>query len=98
VATHARRLHTFRLFVAGTGRNSVEARHNLTELCEKHLKGRYRIDIVDVFRSTTAALAHHVLITPTLIRVEPRPGVTIVGNLSDTRLVVAALQLNGHAR
>lgn len=90
--------YTFRLFVAGSEPNSMAARHNLTQLCETHLKGRHRIDIVDVFKSATAALKHRVLVTPTLIVIEPRLGVTLLGNLSDTRQVLATLRLNGDGR
>ena len=76
----------------------MAARHNLTQLCEKHLKGRHRIDIVDVFKSAAAALKHHVIVTPTLIVLKPKPGVTLLGNLSDTSQVVATLRLNGNGR
>jgi len=91
-------IYAFRLFVAGTEPNSLAARQNLALLCEKHLKGRHRIEIVDVFKSATAALKHHVLVTPTLMVVEPRLGVTLLGSLSDTKQVLAALRLNGHER
>jgi len=46
---------------------------------ENTSKGRHRIEIVDVFKSATAALKHHVLVTPTLMVVEPRLGVTLLG-------------------
>ena len=88
----------FRLFVAGHEPNSMAARENLTRLCKTHLEGRHRIAIVDVFKSATAALKHHVLVTPTLMMIEPRPGVTLLGSLSDTRQVLAALRVNGHER
>ena len=93
-----RPIYSFRLFVAGNEPNSMAARHNLTQLCEKHLKGRHRIDIVDVFESATAALNHHVLVTPTLIVLKPKLGVTLLGNLSETRQVLATLRLNGNGR
>jgi circadian clock protein KaiB len=76
----------------------MAARHNLTELCEKHLKGQHKIEIVDVFKSAAAALKDHVLVTPTLIVIAPRPGITLLGTLSDTRQVLATLRLNGHGR
>jgi circadian clock protein KaiB len=90
--------YAFRLFVAGTEPNSTTARHNLTRLCEQYLPGRHRIDIVDVFESAALALKHHVLVTPTLIVLKPRLGVTLLGNLSETRQVLATLRLNGHGR
>ena len=90
--------YAFRLFVAGNEPNSTAARHNLARLCKTHLEGRHRIEVVDVFKSTTAALKHRVLVTPTLMLIAPRPGVTLLGSLSDTRQVLAALRVNGHER
>ena len=90
--------YAFRLFVAGNEPNSTAARQNLDRLCKTHLERRHRIEIVDVFKSATAALKHHVLVTPTLMLIEPRPGVTLLGSLSDTRQVLAALRVNGHKR
>jgi circadian clock protein KaiB len=90
--------YAFRLFVAGSEPNSMAARHNLTQLCEKYLQGRHRIDIVDVFESAAAALKHRVLVTPTLIVLKPKLGVTLLGNLSKTSEVLATLRLNGHRR
>jgi len=90
--------YAFRLFVAGSEPNSMEARQNLARLCETHLKGRHRIEIVDVFKSASDALKHRVVVTPTLMVIEPRPGVTLLGNLSDTRQVLFTLRLNGYAR
>ena len=45
-----KRSFAFRLFVAGHEPNSMAARENLARLCETHLKGRYRVEIVDVFK------------------------------------------------
>jgi len=90
-----RETYVFRLFVAGSEPNSSQARRNLSQLCEEHLKSRYKIDTVDVLKDATAAYKHNVLVTPTLILVKPLPRVTVLGNLSDVRRVVAALRLNG---
>ena len=93
-----KRSFAFRLFVAGHEPNSMAARENLTRLCETHLKGRYRVEIVDVFKRGAVALKHNVVVTPTLMVIEPQPGVTLLGNLSDTARVLTALRLNGHER
>lgn len=84
-----------RLFVAGNEPNSQQARENLTQLCERHLKGRYELDVIDVFKDFGVALAEGVLVTPALIRVAPPPRVTVLGSLSDTQQVLAALRLTG---
>jgi len=90
--------YTFRLFVAGNESNSTQARENLARLCEKHLKGRYRIDIVDVLKDATSAFKYRVLLTPLLIMIKPRPEASVLGNLSDTKKVLATLRLTGDAQ
>jgi circadian clock protein KaiB len=86
------------LFVAGDEVNSRQARENLMRLCERCLQGRCEIVIYDVLKDFQPALDHRVLVTPTLIRVRPLPRVTILGNLSDTAKVVAALRHGGGER
>jgi circadian clock protein KaiB len=90
--------YVFRLFVAGYESNSTLARRNLALVCEKHLKGRYEIEIVDVLKDAATAYKHHVLLTPTLILIQPHPKITVVGNLSDTGQILAALRLIGDGR
>jgi circadian clock protein KaiB len=90
--------YAFRLFVAGNESNSTQARGNLVRLCEEHLKGRYQIDIVDVWKDPAIALKHSVLLTPMLIMLKPRLGVSVLGNLSDTKTVLATLRLIGDER
>lgn len=69
----------------------------MARLCEKHIKGRYKINVVDVLANATAARKNNVLVTPTLILISPLPNVTVLGNLSDTTHVLAALRLVGKA-
>jgi circadian clock protein KaiB len=90
--------YVFRLFVAGNESNSSQAMGNLARLCEEHLKGRFEIETVNVLRDAATAYKHHVLLTPTLILIKPPPKVTVVGNLSDNRQVLAALGLTGNGR
>jgi circadian clock protein KaiB len=92
------KVYAFRLFVAGNESNSSQARGNLTQLCEEYLKGRYEIDIVDVLKTPSIALKHSVLLTPMLIMLKPRLGVSVLGNLSDTKKVLATLRLIGDER
>jgi len=87
--------YVFRLFVAGNESNSSQASGNLARICEKHIKGRYKIDAVDVLKDAAAAHKNNVLVTPTLILVRPLPRVMLLGNLNDTRRVLAALRLIG---
>jgi circadian clock protein KaiB len=90
-----RETYAFRLFVAGSESNSLQARGNLIRLCEEHLRGRYKIDAVDILKNVAAAHKNNVLVTPTLILIKPLPKVTVLGNLNDTKQVLAALRLTG---
>jgi circadian clock protein KaiB len=90
--------YVFRLFVAGNESNSLQAKGNLVRLCDQHVKGRYKIETVDVLKDAAAAHKNNVLVTPTLILIKPPPKVTVFGNLNDTRQVLAALRLTGDER
>ena len=59
---------------------------------------RYQIDVVDVLKDPASALKHSVLLTPMLIMLKPRLGVSVLGNLSDTKKVLATLRLIGDER
>jgi circadian clock protein KaiB len=82
---------SFRLYVAGDGQNSMKAIANLTALCNDRLKGRHRIEIVDVFGEPSRALADGIVMTPTLVRVEPSPARRVIGTLEQTEGVALAL-------
>jgi circadian clock protein KaiB len=82
-----------RLFVAGESANSLQAIANLTAFCREHLVGRHEIEIVDVLREPEKGLDAKVLLTPTLLKVSPTPCRRIVGNLSNTRAILEALNL-----
>ncbi len=83
----------FRLYIAGSGANSVLAAANLRSLCRTHLPDRHRIEIVDVLKTPAAALDNKIFLTPTLVRLSPGPELRIVGNLSETEMVAGHLGL-----
>ncbi|HUN80114.1 MAG TPA: circadian clock KaiB family protein [Phycisphaerae bacterium] len=87
--------YLLRLFMAGNGLNSKTALVNLRSLCKEHLNGSCTIETVDVVKDFQAALRDNILVTPALILVAPHPRVMILGNLSDSPTVLAALRLPG---
>ena len=89
---------SFRLYVAGDGQNSTRAIANLVALCHDRLEGRHRIEVVDVFGEPQRALADGIVMTPTLMRLEPGPIRRVVGTLQETEQVAAALGLVGALR
>jgi circadian clock protein KaiB len=88
-----RPFHKFRLYIAGNAGNSALAIQNLNTICREHLPGQYEIENVDVFKEPQRALADIVVMTPTLIKLSPKPMCRIVGTLSETQSVLIALGL-----
>ena len=82
-----------RIYVAGDGPNSVTARANLRRLLASCDPSTYSLEVVDCLREPIRTLQEGVLVTPTLVRLEPQPTRTIVGTLSDTNQVLEALGL-----
>lgn len=85
--------HCFRLYVAGGSANSQIAREHLEAICRERLAGRFRVEVIDVMKQPERALADGILVTPTLVRIEPSPQVRVIGNLTPRAKVEAALGL-----
>lgn len=82
-----------RLYVAGDGPNSTAARANLSRLLGTCPAGSYDVEVVDCLQEPMRAIEEGVFVTPTLLRVSPSPRRTIVGSLSESLNVSAALGL-----
>ncbi len=82
-----------RLYVAGQTPRSLAAFRNLKEICEEHLKGKYRIEVVDLLENPKLARDDQILAIPTLVRKLPPPIRKIIGDLSDRVPVLVGLQL-----
>lgn len=82
-----------RLYVAGNTPNSIAAFSNLKEICEKHLGGRYQIEVVDLLENPTLARGDQIIAVPTLVRKLPYPVKRIIGDLSNRERVLVGLDL-----
>jgi circadian clock protein KaiB len=82
-----------RLYVAGPTPKSVAALRNLQQLCDEHLAGRYRIEVIDLMKNPQLAEGDQILALPTLVRKLPSPIRKIIGNLSNTERVFVGLDL-----
>lgn len=85
--------YNLRLYVAGKTSKSVAALSNLQKICEEHLAGRYRIEVVDLLEQPQLAAGDQILAVPTLVRRLPPPLKRIIGNLSDSERVLVGLDL-----
>jgi circadian clock protein KaiB len=82
-----------KLYVAGTTVKSLLAFNNLKAICEEHLKGEYRIEIIDLLKKPQLAKGDQILAIPTLVRQLPQPIKKIIGDLSNTERVLVGLNL-----
>ncbi len=87
-----------KLYVAGASPKSLKAFANLRKLCDRHLAGRYEIEILDLVKRPQLARSDDIVAIPTLVRALPPPMRKIIGDLSDTERVLLSLQIDGKAR
>ncbi len=81
------------LYLAGQTPKSIRAFANLRKICEEHLAGKYRIEIVDIVENPQAGRTDQILAIPTLVRRLPPPLVKIIGDLSNTEKVLVGLSI-----
>lgn len=86
-------LYDLRLYVAGQSPRSVRAVENLRRVCDQHLAGRYRVEVIDLLVNPALARGDEIVAVPTLVRKLPDPIRKIIGDLSDTDKVLVGLQL-----
>ena len=82
-----------RLYIAGNTPKSVTALSNLKRYCEEHLKGRYRIEVIDLLVQPQLAAGDQILAIPTLVRKVPVPIRKIIGDLSNEEKVLVGLNI-----
>ena len=82
-----------RLYVAGRTPKCIAAFTNLQRLCEEHLAGQYRIEVIDLLENAQLAKGDQILAIPTLVRKLPEPIKKIIGDLSKTERVLVGLDL-----
>ncbi len=82
-----------RLYVAGQTPRAVAAFANLQKLCEEHLAGRYRIEVIDLLKTPQLARGDQIIAVPTLVRKLPEPVRKIIGDLSQADKVLVGLDL-----
>src|SRR6186997_2076256 len=82
-----------RLYVAGQTPKAIRAFSNLRKICDEHLEGRYRIEVIDLLENPTLGQGDQILALPTLVRRLPHPIKKIIGDLSNTERVLVGLDL-----
>lgn len=82
-----------RLYIAGQTLKAITAIDNLKSICEKRLKGKYHIELIDLLKNPQLGRADQILAIPTLMRKLPLPVRQVIGDLSDTNRLLLWLGL-----
>jgi circadian clock protein KaiB len=82
-----------RLYVAGQTSKSLAAFANLKRICETHLAGQYRIEVIDLLKNPQLAAGDQILAVPTLVRRLPEPVKKIIGDLSNEERILVGLDI-----
>lgn len=82
-----------KLFIAGMSSRSVSAIHSIKRICDQHLNGHYKLEIVDLYRQPHRAQKDQIIAAPTLVKEKPLPVRRIVGSMTDEERVMIGLNV-----
>jgi circadian clock protein KaiB len=85
--------HVLRLYIAGISVKSSAAIRSITQLCEEHLKGRYELEIIDIYKQPTLAKGEQIIAAPTLIKKLPQPLRRFIGDMADKERILVGLDV-----
>jgi len=85
--------YVLRLYVTGMTPRSQQAIAAIKTICEKHLKGRYDLEVIDIYQNPILAKDQQIVAVPTLVKQLPWPLRRLIGNLSDEERVLVGLDL-----
>jgi circadian clock protein KaiB len=82
-----------KLFVSGMTPSSLRAIQNIRDICQRHLKGRYELEVIDIYQQPELGKREQIIAAPTLIKKLPKPLRQFIGDLSDTDKILVGLNL-----
>src|SRR5512143_4135121 len=85
--------YVLRLYVTGMTPRSTKAIENIKKICEDHLKGRYDLEIIDIYLRPTLAEGEQIIAAPTLVKKLPLPLRRFIGDMSQTEKILLGLDL-----
>lgn len=86
--------YLLKLYITGHTARSRQAISTLRQICETVLANQYELIIIDVLERPQQAEEDKILATPTLIKEAPAPSRRVIGDLSDEKRLLLALDLN----
>ena len=85
--------YVLRLYIAGNNFRSQNAVENVKKICEEYLKGRYELEVIDIYQDRSKNLVDLVLAAPTLIKKLPLPLRQIIGDMTRKEKLLVGLDL-----
>ena len=85
--------YNLRLYVAGTPPQALRAISNIKGVCEEHLRGRYELQVIDLYQQPQLAHGEQIIAAPTLIKKLPLPLRRIIGDMSNEERILVGLDL-----
>ncbi len=85
--------YILRLYVAGMTSRSARAVENVRSFCERHLEGRYDLQVIDVYQQPALARSEQLIAAPTLIKKLPLPLRRLIGDMSNEDRILVGLDL-----
>jgi circadian clock protein KaiB len=89
--------YVLQLYITGMTPRSTEAFSSIKAICEKHLQGRYDLEVIDIYQHPNLA-REQIIAAPTLVKRLPAPLRRLVGNLSQEDRVLSGLDLNRNSQ
>ena len=86
-------IYVLKLYVIRQTALSKLAIANLQRICEQELKGKYRLDIIDISEDPQLAENEKIMAVPTLIKELPEPLSRIIGDMSNKEKVLLGLDI-----
>lgn len=87
------RKYVLRLYIAGATPKSSQAITNIKRICEEHLKGRYELEVIDIYQQPVLAEGEQVIAVPTLVKRLPLPLRRFIGSMADEERILMGLDL-----
>ncbi|MDB6123896.1 MAG: thiol-disulfide isomerase [Pedosphaera sp.] len=85
--------YCLRLYVTGSTPKSIRAITNIKQICEEHLKGRYTLEIIDIYQQPVLAKGEQIIAAPTLIKRLPLPLRKFIGDMTNSDRILLGLDL-----
>jgi circadian clock protein KaiB len=87
------RQYLLTLYITGATPKSLRAIRSVKEICEKHLHGHYKLEVVDIYQQPEKAKSQDIVAAPTLIKQLPQPLRKLIGDMANTDRILMGLDL-----